>query len=210
MKGVIVTKDSALYCWTSWTALAMAHDMAHAMYTRGTSPHYSSVMINRSYPTPTLAAPTPIGQNPTPTPGTKWSTKKFDSGIHASAANERYLAMRRDAEDTRPFKGAPYQPANTFVTTGPWRQGTVPWPFSRGKHCPNPAEMSFAFACSRAHLAVRPVVCQSRRLSPAYLHRMLCRPAPTCIILSRRPRRLHTETGRTACRGPLSKRHAEP
>ena len=116
----------------------MAHDMAHAMYTRGTSPHYSSVMFNRSYPTPTLAAPTPIGQNPTPTPGTKWSTKKFDSGIHASAANERYLAMRRDAEDTRPFKGAPYQPANTFVTTGPWRQGTVPRPFSRGKHCPNP------------------------------------------------------------------------
>lgn len=144
------------------TALEMAHDMAHAMYTRGTSPHYSSVMFNRSYPTPTLAAPTPIGQNPTPTPGTKWSTKKFDSGIHASAANERYLAMRRDAEDIRPFKGAPYQPANTFVTTGPWRQGTVPRPFSRGKHCPNPLPrclllllalgltLQFALSCVRA------------------------------------------------------------
>ena len=119
-------------------------------------------MFNRSYPTPTLAAPTPIGQNPTPTPGTKWSTKKFDSGIHASAANERYLAMRRDAEDIRPFKGAPYQPANTFVTTGPWRQGTVPRPFSRGKHCPNPLPrclllllalgltLQFALSCVRA------------------------------------------------------------
>ena len=142
------------------TALEMAHDMAHAMYTRGTSPHYSSVMFNRSYPTPTLAAPTPIGQNPTPTPGTKWSTRKFDSGIHASAANERYLAMRRDAEDIRPFKGAPYQPANTFVTTGPWRQGTVPRPFScRGKHCQIQPRclllalgltLQFALSCVRA------------------------------------------------------------
>ena len=59
-------------------------------------------------------------------PGPKWSTKTFNNGIRASAANERYLEMRKDREDLRPFGGCPFDPKNTFVTTGPWRQKTAP------------------------------------------------------------------------------------
>ena len=53
--------------------------------------------------------------------GPKWSAKKYSNGIRASATNERYRAMRDAELDRRPFAGAPYDPRNTFSTTGPIR-----------------------------------------------------------------------------------------
>lgn len=46
--------------------------------------HYSSETMNKSFFAPTLSQ----------VPGVKWTTKKFDSGIRASAANERYKVLR--------------------------------------------------------------------------------------------------------------------
>ena len=70
---------------------------------------YSSELFNNSYRTTTNA------EQP---PGIKWSSHRFSSGIHASAANERFIKQRAENVDRRPFAGAPYNPTNTFVTTG--------------------------------------------------------------------------------------------
>ena len=64
---------------------------------------YSSERFNASYPVPTLASRAP---------GPKWSPVTFNSNVHASASNERFLAMRKDSEDVRPFAGAPFHPQN--------------------------------------------------------------------------------------------------
>ena len=60
--------------------------------------HYSSMKFNGGYETATVADGS--------FPGPKWAAKKFETGIHASAANERYVSMRKDQEDLRPFGGA--------------------------------------------------------------------------------------------------------
>ena len=96
---------------------AFASPQATASGTLGRT-HYSSEQFSSTYVAPTLGDGS--------LPGAKWSTKKFNNGIHASAANERYIAMRKDREDLRPFGGCPFDPKNTFVTTGPWRQQTAP------------------------------------------------------------------------------------
>ena len=70
---------------------------------------YSSESV-RSLDVPTKEAGSP--------PGPKWAAKKFSNGIHTSATNERYLAMRQAEVDRRPFAGAPYDPRATFATTG--------------------------------------------------------------------------------------------
>lgn len=70
---------------------------------------YSSESV-RALEVPTKEAGSP--------PGPKWARKKFSNGIHASATNERYLAMRQAEVDRRPFAGAPYDPRATFATTG--------------------------------------------------------------------------------------------
>jgi len=102
--------------------------MQHSLASSASSQHYledpewgrtfySSEINSAKYAVPTCGMDLP---------GPKWSTRKFNSGIRASAWNERFLAMRQAEEDLRPFAGAPFDPTNTFVTTGPWRQGTAP------------------------------------------------------------------------------------
>jgi len=83
------------------------------------SPLYSSELFSSSYTTAICSDK----------PGPKWSEKKFSSGIHASAANERYLAMKKEREDLRPFQGAPFDPQNTFATTGYGVRGSGTWKF---------------------------------------------------------------------------------
>jgi len=70
---------------------------------------YSSELFNNTYPVETA---------PTEPPGIKWAATKFNSGIRASAANERFIKMRDENVDRRPYAGQPYCPTNTFVTTG--------------------------------------------------------------------------------------------
>ena len=79
--------------------------------------HYSSEQFNNGYRTATYS--------PFDPPGVKWADSRFSSGIRPSASNERYKAMRADMEDRRPFAGAPFDSQNTFITTGPWRQGAA-------------------------------------------------------------------------------------
>ena len=69
---------------------------------------YSSELFSSTYPVPVCES----------APGSKWAAKKFSSGVHASAENERFIAMRAANVDRRPFAGASYAPSNTFVTTG--------------------------------------------------------------------------------------------
>lgn len=56
---------------------------------------------------------------PREAPGVKWAARRFDSGVHASTANEKFLAMRADNVDLRPFQGVPFDPRNTFATPTP-------------------------------------------------------------------------------------------
>ena len=71
-------------------------------------PLYSSERFMSTYPVATASTP----------PGVKWAAHKFNSGIHPSAANERFEAARTANLDYRPFQGMPYDPTNTFATTG--------------------------------------------------------------------------------------------
>ena len=49
---------------------------------------------------------------------------KYPTGVRGSAWNNRYVAMKQATEDLRPFGGAPFDPKNTFITTGPSRAST--------------------------------------------------------------------------------------
>ena len=60
---------------------------------------YSSELFTSTYPVETCVAQPP---------GVKWAAKKFNSGIHPSADNERFIAMRDANVDRRPYAGGPY------------------------------------------------------------------------------------------------------
>lgn len=81
--------------------------------------YYSSELFNATYP---------VNPSEIQPPGVKWAAKKFNSGIRASAANERFIAMRSSNVDTRPFAGAPYAPSNTFVSTGRMQSSLTSYP----------------------------------------------------------------------------------
>ena len=81
--------------------------------------YYSSEMFNSTYPVLT---------SPAQPPGIKFAAKKFSSGIHASAANERFIAMRDANVDRRPFSGAPYAPSNAIVTTCKFESSSKTYP----------------------------------------------------------------------------------
>ena len=70
----------------------------------------------------------PVLTSPAQPPGIKWAAKVFSSGIRASAANERFLAMRNANVDRRPFAGAPYAPSNTFVSTCKFESSSKTYP----------------------------------------------------------------------------------